>query len=194
MSLKPPVWALPAALALGLPGCGGGSPTAPGPAPTPAVPTYSVSVTVFYDQNRNGQLDANEAVRIPGVDVVIGGGTGKSAPGTGLAVVSGVVEGSQTISLRTETLPAYFQPENPVSVQVPATGEVRVPLTLPIGDNNANVYLGYGDSITYGDGSSDARATCSSCRTCSAPTSGAPKCARGAGPAPTATRARTPCA
>jgi lysophospholipase L1-like esterase len=155
MSRRPLSWGLPLVLAAGLPGCGGGGPTGPSTPPTPAVPTYSVNVTVFYDQNGNGQLDANEAVRIPGVEVVIGGGTGKSAAGTGMAVVSGVVEGSQTVALRTDTIPTYFQPENPVSVQVPATGEVRVPLTLPIGRNNANVYLGYGDSITYGDGSSD---------------------------------------
>ena len=155
MSRKALSWGLPLFLAATLPGCGGGGPTGPSTPPTPAVPTYSVTVTVFYDQNGNGQLDANESVRIPGVDVVIGAGTGKSAAGTGMAVVSGVVEGSQTVMLRTETIPTYFQPENPVSVQVPATGEVRIPLTLPIGRNNANVYLGYGDSITYGDGSSD---------------------------------------
>jgi lysophospholipase L1-like esterase len=155
MSRKTLSWGLPLFLAATLPGCGGGGPTGPSTPATPAVPTYSVTVTVFYDQNGNGQLDANEAVRIPGVDVVIGAGTGKSAAGTGMAVVSGVVEGSQTVMLRTETIPTYFQPENPVSVQVPATGEVRIPLTLPIGRNNANVYLGYGDSITYGDGSSD---------------------------------------
>jgi lysophospholipase L1-like esterase len=40
-------------------------------------------------------------------------------------------------------------------VQVPGTSEVRIPLTLPIGNNKTNVYLGYGDSITYGNGSSD---------------------------------------
>jgi lysophospholipase L1-like esterase len=31
--------------------------------------------------------------------------------------------------------------------------EVRVPLTLPIGRNQPNVYFGYGDSITAGEGS-----------------------------------------
>ena len=38
---------------------------------------------------------------------------------------------------------------------MPGTTEVRIPLTLPIGDNKPNVYLGLGDSITFGDGSSD---------------------------------------
>jgi len=146
----------PVALALSLSGCGGGGgPTSPSGPPTPSVPTYSVTATVFYDQNRNGQLDAGENTRIPGVDVVIGPGTGKSAAGTGQAVVSGVTEGAQTVALRTDSLPTYFQPESQLSVQVPAASEVRIPLTLPIGNNSANVYLGYGDSITYGDGSSD---------------------------------------
>ena len=158
MPRKPSIWVPPIALALSLAGCGGGGPTSPGgPSPTPALPTYSVTATVFYDQNRNGQLDANEAGRIPGVDVVIGPGTGKSAAGTGQAVVTGVVEGMQTVALRTDSIPFYFQPETPLSVQVPGSSEVRIGLTLPIGSNSPNVYLGYGDSITYGDGSSDGK-------------------------------------
>jgi lysophospholipase L1-like esterase len=145
------------ALALGLAGCGGGSPTSPGPSPTPVVPTYSVTATLYYDQNGNGQLDAGEAARVPGVAVVIGAGTGTSAPGTGQAVVSGILEGTQNVGLNTGTIPTYYQPEAAPSVQVPGSTEVRVPLTLPIGSNNPGVYLGYGDSITYGDGSSDGK-------------------------------------
>ena len=57
--------------------------------------------------------------------------------------------------MRTESLPAYFQPESQPSRPGPGASEVRIPLTLPIGDNHANLYLGFGDSITYGDGSSD---------------------------------------
>ena len=157
MSRKSLACALPGALALALslPGCGGGSsPTAGTPA-TPPPPTYSVTATVYYDQNRNGQLDPSEAVRVPGVDVVIGAGTGRSAPGTGQALVTGVLEGSQSVALKTDSIPTYFQPETTPSVQVPGSTEVRIPLTLPIGNNNPNVYLGYGDSITYGAGSSD---------------------------------------
>ena len=135
--------------------CGGGGSTPAGPS-EPPVPTYSVTATVFYDQNGNGQLDGNEAVRVPGVEVVIGTGTGTSAPGTGQAVVTGIREGAQTVAVRTESLPPYFQAAAaPASIQVPGPTEVRIPLTLPIGDNHPNLYLGLGDSITFGDGSSD---------------------------------------
>jgi len=137
--------------------CGGGGSTPAGPSgpSEPPVPTYSVTATVYYDQNGNGLLDGSEAVRVPGVVVVIGTGTGTSAPGTGQAVVTGIREGAQTVAVRTESVPAYFQPAPPVPIQVPGSTEVRIPLTLQIGDNHPNVYLGLGDSITFGDGSSD---------------------------------------
>jgi lysophospholipase L1-like esterase len=136
--------------------CGGGShsPTTPTATPTPG---YSVNVTVFYDENGNGQLNPGEAARVPDVDVVIGSGTGKTARNTGVAVVTGVHEGAQTVNLRTESLPTYYQPGPPIPVQVPGTADVNYPVTLPIGQNNASVYLGYGDSITSGDGSSDGK-------------------------------------
>ena len=147
-----------AALAFGLTAaaCGGGGSTPIGPT-EPSVPTYSVTATVFYDQNGNGLLDGSEAVRVPGVQVVIGTGTGTSAPGTGLAVVNGIREGALTVAVRTESVPAYFQPAPPAAIQVPGATEVKVPLTLPIGSNNPNVYMGLGDSITNGDGSSDGK-------------------------------------
>lgn len=136
--------------------CGGGGSTPGGPS-EPTVPTYSVTATVFYDQNGNGQLDGSEAGRVPGVEVMIGTGTGTSAPGTGRAAVTGIREGAQTVAVRTESMPAYFQSAPPVPIQVPGTTEVRIPLTLPIGRNHADLYLGLGDSITLGDGSSDGR-------------------------------------
>jgi lysophospholipase L1-like esterase len=40
---------------------------------------------------------------------------------------------------------------------VPGTSDVRIPLTLPVAGNQRNLYFGYGDSITAGDGSSDGR-------------------------------------
>ncbi len=144
-----------AAAAAALVGCGGGgSSPITGPT-TPPAPTYSVTATVFYDENDNGQLDPSEKVRVPGVDVVIGSASAKTAAGTGQALVSGILEGPASAAVRVESLPAYFQPAPPLPVQVPGTAEVRIPLTLPIGNNHANLYLGLGDSITKGVGSSD---------------------------------------
>ena len=127
------------------------SPTAPSP---PPVPTYTVAVTVYYDENGNGQLDPTEFVRVPGVTVTIGTGTGTSAGG-GVAQVTGIQEGTFPVNLQTGSLPTYFQPMSPPTITVPATTELKIPLTLQIGNNQPNVYFGYGDSITLGDFSSD---------------------------------------
>jgi lysophospholipase L1-like esterase len=135
--------------------CASGTPDGPSPTPTPSVPTYSVTATVFYDEDGNGQLDAGEVVRVPGVEVVIGSVSARSASGTGQALVSGIVEGATSVAVRTESLPMYFQPPAAVPIQVPGPSEVRIPLRLAIGRNNPNIYLGFGDSITRGDGSSD---------------------------------------
>jgi lysophospholipase L1-like esterase len=134
---------------------GGGSPT--GPSTPPPVPTYSVTATVFYDENGNGILDPAEAARVPNVTVTIGTGTGTSAPGTGQAVVTGIQEGSFSPQVRTESLPYYYVPPTGAlpAVTVPGATDVRIPLTLPIGSNRTSVYFGYGDSITAGEGSSD---------------------------------------
>jgi len=136
--------------------CGGGSSNPQGPTtPSPPVPTYSVAVTVFFDQNENGHLDPGEDVRVPGVRVVIGTGSGTSAPGTGLANVTGIEAGALTLGVRDETLPVYYQAPPAVAIQVPATTEAKIGLALPIGSNHPYRYLGIGDSITVGDGSSD---------------------------------------
>ncbi len=146
-------WAGAVVCGLAAAGCGGGG-TPDGPS-TPSAPTYSVAVTVFYDQNGNGQLDAGENARVPGVDVAIGTGSGTSAPGTGLANVTGIQEGALGVGVRTESLPFYYQAPPPAPIQIPGATEAKIALTLPIGDNNPNRYLGVGDSITAGDGSSD---------------------------------------
>src|SRR5438128_5376335 len=85
--------------------CGGGrSPTGPGPSPSTGG-SESVSVVVFYDESDNGVLDAAEAVRIPDVEVTIGGHTARSAAGTGRAVIAGVSSGSFTPAVTVSTLP-----------------------------------------------------------------------------------------
>jgi lysophospholipase L1-like esterase len=58
--------------------------------------------------------------------------------------------------VRAETLPAYFTAGQPVTVTAPqAGGELAVPASLRIDSRNRpNVELCFGDSITWGDGSS----------------------------------------
>jgi len=137
--------------ALAAAGCGS-SPTGPGPTPTPGFP---VSGLVFYDENLNGLLDPAELVRLPGVTVGVGGRTAASAAG-GRFTVADVPEGMQAAGLRAESLPAYFTTGAPVPVAVPQSGgELTLPASLPTGSNRPNVYLAFGDSITWGEGSSD---------------------------------------
>ena len=115
----------------------------PGVTDPPPVPTYSVTATVFYDENGNGLLDPAESVRVPGVEVVIGTGVGKSGSNGGQAVVSGIEEGVVQVGVRIGSVPEYFQPAVAATVQVPGgPTEVRVPLTLAIGRNQPNVYVG----------------------------------------------------
>jgi lysophospholipase L1-like esterase len=143
------------ALAAGAAACGGGSsPTGPGPAPTPT-PGAPVSGFVYYDENANGTLDATETVRLPGVTVAVASASGQSSMG-GRFTVSNVPMGTQTAQARADTLPAYFMPGSPISVTVPPAGDVAVPAVLTIGvHQKPNLYLAFGDSITWGDGSSD---------------------------------------
>jgi lysophospholipase L1-like esterase len=150
--LRRPSWVL----LLPLLACGGGSSGGSNGGPSgPSVPTYTQLVTVFYDENGNGLLDPVEGVRLPGVEVVIGAGSGTTAPGTGQAAVTGILEGSHQVTVNPASLPAYFQAAPPIPVAAPGSGEVFYPVSLPIGNNNANRYLGYGDSITAGEGSGD---------------------------------------
>jgi lysophospholipase L1-like esterase len=143
--------ALLSSLLLPLAACGGGSsPTGPGPSPS-AGGGQSVAVVVFYDENGNGILDAGEAARVPDVEVSLGGHTGRSAVGTGRAVVEGVPAGSYTPSLSPATLPPFYAVGRLPAVQVPTSGDVALPLTLPIGANRPNTYMTFGDSITEGN-------------------------------------------
>jgi lysophospholipase L1-like esterase len=128
----------------------GGSPTGPGPTPTPG---SLVSGYVFYDENGNGIADPAEIVRLPGVTVSIGGRSAVTTTG-GRFMVEDVPNGQQP-ALAT-TLPAYFTPGASQSVSVPAGADVAIPALLPLGGRSTpNVYLAFGDSISYGDGSSN---------------------------------------
>jgi lysophospholipase L1-like esterase len=114
-----------------------------------------VVAVVYYDQNGNGQLDAGENARVPGVEVVIGGASGRSEVASGQATVNGVPAGTQPVSVRAESLPPFYAPGTMPSAASPqpAGAPLNVPLTLPIGANVAHRYMAFGDSITVGDGS-----------------------------------------
>jgi lysophospholipase L1-like esterase len=140
--------------AVGLPACGGGG--ASPVAPPPVGPTHPVVVTVFYDENGSGTLDAGESARVADVEVEVAGRTGRTEKLTGRAVVDGVPEGSQRVSVREASLPPFYRTVASAAAMVqspqPSGADVFVPLTLPIGTNRPNVYMGFGDSITAGDG------------------------------------------
>jgi lysophospholipase L1-like esterase len=146
---------LPIAAAAAAVACGGGSsPSSPGNVPTPPAGA-PVSGFVYYDENANGSLDATETVRLPGVTVAVASVSAQSSNG-GRFTASNVPTGTQTAQARADTLPAYFTPGAPVAVSVPASGDVAVPAVLTIGvHQKPNVYLAFGDSISWGDGSSN---------------------------------------
>jgi lysophospholipase L1-like esterase len=143
---------LAAFLVLGIAGCGGSSPTAPTPSPTP--PGTSVTLVLFYDENGDTAPESSEAVRVPDVEVGLGGRTARSETLSGRAVVTGVQNGSYTAAIHDDTLPPFYRPGAPLNVQVPVADGVQlfVPIVLPIGQNTPNQYLAFGDSITRGDG------------------------------------------
>jgi lysophospholipase L1-like esterase len=113
-----------------------------------------VTAVVFYDENGNGVMDADETVRLPEVDVEVAGHVGRSEKLTGRAVVNGVPAGSYPVSVRPSTLPPFYTASAVPAISVPqaAGSEALRPLTLPIGENRPNTYLAFGDSITIGEG------------------------------------------
>ncbi len=143
---------VPGSLLLVMAACGGGT---SGPTPPPA--TYTVTGAVFYDENGNGVVDATEGARIAGAIVDVGGrSSSRTSAILGEFTVDGVPGGAQTVTVR--SLPPYYTPPAPpirITVPLPAGQNVLVPLTLPIGPNNPNLYMAFGDSITIGQGSSD---------------------------------------
>jgi lysophospholipase L1-like esterase len=132
---------------------GGGSPAAP---PDPG-PVYDLVAIVFYDENGDGRADPTEIVRVGDVEVQAGTRSARSANGSGRAVITGVPAGSPSVTVRASTLPSFYTAPAPVPATVPqpAGNDVMVPVTLPIGGNRPNTYMGFGDSITVGEGSSD---------------------------------------
>jgi lysophospholipase L1-like esterase len=139
--------------ALALPSCGGGG---SGDGPTPVTPTHTVTVTIFYDENGDGTMQSTEVGRVPGVEVQVGGRTGTTEKLTGRAVIAGVPEGTQTVTVNATSLPAYYRASaGATTMSVPPAGGdgPQVAITLPIGSNRPFVYMAFGDSITDGDGS-----------------------------------------
>jgi lysophospholipase L1-like esterase len=124
-----------------------------GPTPPPGTP---VSGFVFYDENGNGTAEPSETVRFPAVTVAVAERTAQSTAG-GRVTVADVPAGAQAASLRPESLPAYYAPGAAVPVTVPqaAGTDLAIPATLTIGTNRAQVYIAFGDSISWGDGSND---------------------------------------
>lgn len=114
---------------------------------------------VFYDENSNGIQDGTELAVVPGAEVLVAGRSARAAAGTGRVTVNNVPGGTFTASLVPASMPPYYVPGAPVEVTVPLPeGEiVRVGARLPIGTNRVGIYMGFGDSITVGDGSSDYR-------------------------------------
>ena len=143
--------AIPALLLATACGGGGGSPTGP-TQPTGA----SVNVLVWYDQNASAVLEDNETTRLASVVVEAGGVTATSARTTGRATLASVAPGMQTFKARGDSLPPYFEARE-VQANVPVSGDLFLPVGLPIGANRPAVYLALGDSITFGDGASAGR-------------------------------------
>lgn len=136
--------------------CGGGgsagptAPTAPTATPTPNVRTVNVQGAVFYDEDGGGQLDGNEAVRLPSLTVSIGGRTTVTTAGGRFSFDA--PEGAQQATIVESSLPYGWQ-VTARSVTLPVNGDLLLPVTLPIGRNRPNLYMAFGDSITSGDGS-----------------------------------------
>ena len=134
-------------------GCkGGDTPAGPGaPSTLPPTTTHPVDLVAYYDENGNGLLDPSEVARIPEATLEIGSERGSTEALTGHARIERVPAGRHAISLVNETLPPYYQPGVTISIDVPTSDSVSVPITLPIGSNLPNSYLAIGDSLTEGN-------------------------------------------
>src|SRR5262245_10450910 len=131
--LLPALWAA---------GCGSTLPSGPTDAGAPE----DLTLVVFYDENGNGRLDANEQTRVGNVALQAGTAIGRSQPLTGRLVLRGLTPGSYEIRAQRPSLPPYFQAPTTLMVDVPVAGgaELDFPLTLPIGINEPNTYMAFG--------------------------------------------------
>jgi lysophospholipase L1-like esterase len=111
------------------------------------VTLYPVTVNLFYDENGNGVLDAQELVRLPDVTVAAPGSTSARTDTRGRAVLA-LPAGSYTLTVGAAQLPPYYVPPAPRVVTVAAATSVDLPVTLPIGNNLPNTYMMIGDSLT----------------------------------------------
>lgn len=110
--------------------------------------TKDVAVAVFYDENGNDFRDGAEVVRIPDAVVRIGHASAVT-DSTGRALVEAPI-GAHYLTLEEATLPPYFS-SRALLLNITASGpadDFEVPVTLPIGGNEPNAYMGFGDSIT----------------------------------------------
>jgi lysophospholipase L1-like esterase len=110
-----------------------------------------VNLLVYYDEDGNGRRSADEIVRVPGVDVRLGGAIGRSQVRTGNVHVEGVPEGPQLPEILRS--PPYYEPSALPTIGVPTSKRVPIGLTLDIGSHVPNVYMAFGDSVTEGVGS-----------------------------------------
>lgn len=126
--------------------CGGGPNQVS--APTPSIRT--VTFVAFLDENRNGQLDGSESIRIPGVEVAFGAASGRTAPLTGTVSLD-IAQTAQMLSVNSATLPPYYRAPDAAVQAPPSAGSFNVPITLPLGAGAVpGVFLAFGDSITNG--------------------------------------------
>ena len=155
MSTRLPSLLLLAALAA--PAAGLSSPTGPGGSPTPR-PGSPVSGFVFYDENGNGVADPDETVRLPGRDGRDRRRRTATRPPAAASPSTSVADRRADRRRRgPSTLPAYFSPGAAASVSgARRTGTSPCPrCSRSARARQPNVYLAFGDSITWGEGSSD---------------------------------------
>ncbi len=111
------------------------------------------SIVVFRDQNNDGIIDpyGYEPDRIPNVRVMAEGTEGIT-DSTGHAILS-LSPGKHTMTVDQKTLPPYFS-ASPRQIETPENmaQDILFPVELKIGGNSHDIYMGFGDSITAGNG------------------------------------------